>query len=362
MPLPAQVVYANLDKYRRAIVFSDLHGDADGFRAMLKQVSFDAGDALICVGDLLEKGDASLPLLRAVMELSHYGHVYAVAGNNDILLPDWEEGRISDLDIHRYMAAKTHTVLREMALELGMGWESIEQVQTLKAAISEQFAPELAFLKSMPHILETPHATFVHAGLSPGPLTQQSRDRCLTWNAFGKQPFPFAKRVIVGHWPASNYREHIVCVDPYENKATGVVSIDGGNNLNRWGQINYLVLQGTAMSFGRLDHHPKVRALQDQAPSTNSMTLGFPRTMVEVRRVGAPHSRCYFPALDREMDIPNEQLYHYKGRQYCFNFTTHRLGVQAGDVLSCCALEPQGMLAIRQGIVGYYRGQYQPLP
>ena len=91
------------------------------------------------------------------------------------------------------------------------------------------------------------------------------------------------------------------------------------------------------------------------------MAQSLAKTLVEVRQAGPTESRCFLPALGRELSIPNDQLYRYKGRQYCANRPDYRLAVQAGDVLSCCALEPQGMLAIRQGVVGYYTGPYRPL-
>ena len=360
MSQPALVARADLSSYRRAIVFSDLHGDDQGFCALLEETGFGPGDALVCVGDLLEKGDASLPLLRRVMALARYGHVYAVAGNNDVLLPEWEQGLVSDEDVLQYMTAQPQTILREMARELGLGWADLAAVRALKAAIQAAFAPELAFLRALPHILETHQAVFVHAGLAPGPLTAQDREQCLTWKAFGSETHPFARRVVVGHWPACNYCTGIVSSDPYENEATGVLSIDGGNNLNRWGQINYLVIEGETLTAGRLDHHPRCRRWQTR-PLSRPCGAALPRTLVEVRQAGPAESRCFLPALGRELTIPNDQLYRYKGQQYCASRVDYRLEVQAGDVLSCCALEPQGMLAIRQGVVGYYTGPYRPL-
>ena len=168
--------------------------------------------------------------------------------------------------------------------------------------------------------------------------------------------------MIVGHWPCSNYYQPIVSVAPYWNRDTNVLSIDGGNQLNRWGRINYLVLDGAEPECHGLDLYPKVRALTPQAASEDPLTLEFPRTLVELRETGPVETRCYFPELDRELTIPSKQIYSYKGQTYCWNLTTYRLPVQAGDVLSCCALEPQGMLAIRGDTVGYYEGPYEPLP
>lgn len=362
MSQTATVAHASLDRFRRTIVTSDLHGDLAGFRALLQKSGFSSKDALVIVGDLLEKGPQSFSLLRAVMELAQGGNVFVLAGNNDLLLSEWGRGEASDEDVWRYLRTRDTSVLMDMARALEHRWDTLEDVQALKAAVWAAFQPELRFLDALPHILDTKQFTFVHAGLGPGPLTEQDYEFCLTAKAFGRQTHRFEKPVIVGHWPCSNYYQPIVSVAPYWNRDTNVLSIDGGNQLNRWGRINYLVLDGAEPECHGLDLYPKVRALTPQAASEDPLTLEFPRTLVELRETGPVETRCYFPELDRELTISSKQIYSYKGQTYCWNLTTYRLPVQAGDVLSCCALEPQGMLAIRGDTVGYYEGPYEPLP
>ncbi len=359
MGAKAVVKYASLGKYRRVIAVSDLHGDNDGFLGMLKQADFGEKDALVIVGDILEKGEQSLPLLRTVVRLAKAGNLYMVAGNNDTIFTEWYSGEVSDEDIRAYMNARERIVLREMADKLGMDYQTLSEVQALKAAIKEHYAAEISFLDSLPHILDTEYFTFVHAGLKPGPLTEQDRDYCLTATHFGAQTHRFEKPVIVGHWPASNYQNGIVNVNPYFNWDTNVISIDGGNNLKRWGQINYLVLQQDKIECGAFNHMPQFIALDDQEASKDPLTLEFPRTEVEIIREGETETVCFVPALNREMTVPKGELYTYKGKRYRYNMTTYRLPVKAGEVLSCCAVEPQGVLAMRDGIAGYYTGRYE---
>lgn len=359
MSVKAVVQYADLSRYARTIVLSDIHGDNDGFLGTLHQVGFGPEDALVIVGDILEKGEHSLELLRTVVRCAQAGNVYMVAGNNDTIFTEWYHGEVSDENIHEYMNRRRDITLREMALELGMGWETLEEVRALKAAIREHYAGELSFLDALPHILETKHFTFVHAGLAPGALTEQDRDYCLTVQHFGRQAHRFEKPVIVGHWPASNYSESIVNVNPYFNRDTNVISIDGGNSLKRWHQINYLILRGEQIEAGAYDDMPRFRALDSQEASQDPLTLEFPRTEVEVLREDGEESVCYVPALGREMRVANDRLYTYEGKRYCFNLTTYRLPVKAGEVLSCCDVEPEGLLSKRDGIVGYYTGRYE---
>ena len=88
MDIKATVAHAELDRYRRAIVVSDLHGDNRGFSAMLRQTGFGEQDALVIVGDILEKGEESLELLRSVMRCAEKGNVYMTEGNNDTIFPN----------------------------------------------------------------------------------------------------------------------------------------------------------------------------------------------------------------------------------------------------------------------------------
>lgn len=359
MSKKAVVAYADLNQYERTIVTSDIHGDHEGFLRMLRQAGFSSRDALIIVGDILEKGRHSLELLRTVMRYVQAGNVYMVAGNNDVIFSEWYHDEVEDEAIYQYMNACENITLQEMAQELGMGWQTLDEVRTLKKAIQKYYAAELAFLDSLPHILETEHFTFVHAGLKPGPLTEQDRDYCLTAKSFGTQTHRFEKPVIVGHWPASNYRDMIANVNPYFNRETNVISIDGGNSLKRWYQINYLILRQDKIEIGAYDDMPRFRALDSQEASKNPMTLEFPRTEVKVLKEGEKESVCFLPVLGREMTVPNDQLYVYKKKRYRYNLTTYHLPVQAGEVLACCGTDPQGLLAKRDGIVGYYTGRYE---
>ena len=359
MDIKATVAHAKLDRYRRAIVVSDLHGDNRGFSAILRQTGFGEQDALVIVGDILEKGEESLELLRSVMRCAEKGNVYMTAGNNDTIFSEWYGGWVTDEEVLSYMKSHENITLREMARELGMKWDTLDEVRALKTAVRERYAAEIAFLDSLPHILETEHFIFVHAGLKPGPLTEQDMEYCLTVKEFGVQPHRFEKPVIVGHWPASNYCKTIVNVNPYFNRGTNVISIDGGNSLKRWHQINYLILRGETMETGAYDDMPLLCALEDQEASENPLTLEFPRTMVEVLRDDGAESVCFVPALGREMTFADGQLYSYKGKRYCFNMTDYRLPVRSGEILSCCDVEPQGILAKKDGIVGYYTGRYE---
>lgn len=354
----AVVQYAALNRYDRVIVISDIHGDIAGFLGVLNKVGFTQKDALVIVGDILEKGAHSLDLLETVVEYSKAGNLYMVIGNNDSLFSDWYSGESSDADMLWYLNSRSSSVILDMARRLDMPYQTMEDVKALKGRIREYFGEEIRFLDQLPHIIDSEMATFVHAGIQPGSLEEQERDYCLTAAAFGRQTVPFDKPVIVGHWPASNYSGTIINVNPYFNSDTKVISIDGGNSMKTWGQINYLILENGNIQTGYYDDLPKIKALDAQKEAAEPLTLIFPNTLLEVVEAQESTSVCYFPYLNRELRIANQTIYPYKGKQYCQDFTTYDLPVEAGETLSYCGAAEGGILVKRDGIVGKYSGKY----
>ena len=81
--MKARVRYERLTQYKRVIALSDIHGDFDGFHGLLQALRFSPEDALVIVGDIVEKGPNSLKLLRYVMaSVMHLGS--AACGCYDI--------------------------------------------------------------------------------------------------------------------------------------------------------------------------------------------------------------------------------------------------------------------------------------
>lgn len=354
----AKVKYVDFSKYNRVIAISDIHGDDEGFLNVLQQVEFSKNDALVIVGDILEKGDYFLRLLRIVMDYAEQGNVYVIAGNNDIVLLEWYAEEASDENILRYMSAR-NTVLRDMADELGLSYGTIEEVRILKEEIRKKYHREIEFLDNLPHIIESDIATFVHAGIQPGSLEEQDYEYCLTAKAFASEPYFFEKPVVVGHWPASNYCDTIIDVKARCDYAKNIFSIDGGNSMKSWQQINYLIFEDGEMKSGFYEHLPQVRVLEEQAALDNPVSLIFSNTQIEVKEQLEHTCICYVPYFDKEMEFANDRIYQYKGGTYCYDFTTYRLPVKAGEVVSFCEETNDGILVKRDGIVGEYVGRYE---
>ena len=356
----ATVQKVDFSPYRRTIAISDIHGDCEGFDGVLQKVGFSDEDALVIVGDILEKGDHSLELLQRVKELARKGNVYMVLGNNDTAFRHLYADFFTDKDICWYMNSGKKTVLIEMADALHMPYATEADIEALKIAIRENYSEEYDYLESVPHIIDSNLAVFVHAGLESDDLYRQNPQYCMAAPAFSRQTHHFEKMVVVGHWPATNYCETIIDANAFYKEATNVYSIDGGNSMKSWQQINYLILRNDGtVENGYYDAQPKIRVEEAQAATDQPLTLVFPNTLLEIREQKEDCSICFVPHLQQEMSVPNNRIYHYGGKAYRWDYTNYHLPVAAGEVVSFCGEMDGEILIKREGIVGKYRGEYK---
>ncbi|HUU46023.1 MAG TPA: metallophosphoesterase [Acidobacteriota bacterium] len=130
--------------YRRTIVVGDIHGCWDEFRRLMELAGFGEGDALVTVGDFLDRGPGSWEIGRFLRETSN---AFSVIGNH--------ERRVAG-------------VVR------GTSRPAWSQKQSLSMIPEAEHADWAAWLESLPAVIETPHAIITHARLDPArPLTDQ---------------------------------------------------------------------------------------------------------------------------------------------------------------------------------------------
>lgn len=66
--------------YRRTIVVGDIHGCWDEFRRLMTLAGFGEGDALVTVGDFLDRGPGSWEIARFLRETTN---AFSVIGNHE---------------------------------------------------------------------------------------------------------------------------------------------------------------------------------------------------------------------------------------------------------------------------------------
>jgi diadenosine tetraphosphatase ApaH/serine/threonine PP2A family protein phosphatase len=173
---------------RRTIVVGDIHGCYDELTELLDRVALGADDRVVAVGDLVVKGEKN----REVLDLfSSDARFSAVIGNHDrALLRHW---------------------LREQKTQKKAQKKARKELKPDRARY-------LAYLASLPAMIDLGTHLVVHAGLRPGvPLSEQSiedltelrtlgLDRTSRFGVPWYDVYDGRQIALFGHWPASEPR------------------------------------------------------------------------------------------------------------------------------------------------------------
>lgn len=172
----------------RTIVVGDLHGCYLELLSLLERVGFGQEDRLVCVGDLIVKGELNREVLELFIEDARFS---SVLGNHDrAVLRHWRGEAVT---------LKPSQAKCRAELEPGR----------------ERYA---AFLSSLPLMIDLGTHLVVHAGLRPGvALEEQAVEdltelRTLGPDRTNREGVPWyevydgAKTVLFGHWPAAEPR------------------------------------------------------------------------------------------------------------------------------------------------------------
>src|SRR5947199_340047 len=169
----------------RTVVVGDVHGCYDELVALLEKVALKSSDRLVCVGDLIVKGEKNREVLDLFMRDARFS---SVLGNHDRALLERWKGERTELK----------PAQEKCLAELEDG--------------RERYA---AFLGSLPAYIDLGSHVVVHAGLRPDvALDEQSIEdltelRTLGPDRTSREGLPWyevydGERIaLFGHWPAS---------------------------------------------------------------------------------------------------------------------------------------------------------------
>ena len=356
----AVVIHPNFPPGRRIVAVSDIHGNLPFFRALLDKIALTPEDILVLVGDLLEKGQESLTLLRYVMDLCRTHTVYPLCGNCDGLVYRFFKGDELDRRFFSfYLPQHPESTLRQLARE--GGFDQTEDLPRLRADLRAAYPEEHRFLSRMPTVLETEHLVFVHGGVpSLEHMDQLERWRCMKNDDFLGQGHAFDKWVIVGHWPVTLYRPDIQSAAPILLPGRRIASIDGGCVLKLDGQLNALILpqeDSKDFTWTAWDGLPTATALDGQEPSADPLNIRWGRSAVEVLEEGEELSLCRHLETGRTLYILNQYLRTGPNGVWCEDSTDYRLPVSSGDELTLVARTKTGFLCKKDGVTGWYYGR-----
>lgn len=360
----AVVAHPDFKPGGRIIAVSDIHGNLPFFQALMDKIGLTPEDNLILLGDMLEKGRDSLPLLRLLMDMSRTHNLYPVCGNCDeLVLNFFETDRLDGRFFSSYLPRHPESAIRQMARE--GGFEQLEDLPRLRADLRAAFPAERAWLNTLPTVLETDRLVFVHGGVpSLEGIENLERWRCMKNDNFLGQGLSFDKWVIVGHWPVTLYDEHIPSAAPIFTRDRRIISIDGGCVLKLDGQLNALMLPSADsenFSWTSWDGLPTAVALDPQESNTDPLNIRWGRSALELLEEGEELSLCRHLETGRKLYVLTEFLRRDGSRLWCEDSTDYRLPVAPGDVLTVVRRISAGTLCKKDGVTGWYFGRLSNL-
>lgn len=357
------VKHIDLPADRRVFAVSDVHGNLDYLKGLLNKISFTTDDILILLGDLIEKGPQSIETLQYIMELCKNHTVYVLRGNCDRLL--FDDG-LPDEWLFRYRHSwGGNMIMNEFSSRLNIPIHCVEDVAILRDAAKQAFPEEFSFLMHMPVILESEHYIFVHGGI-PGEDSLNDSSALKPWECmknddFVNQGHRFRNKwCVVGHWPATLYRENWPCANPLISANQQIVSIDGGCVIKRDGQLNALCLPAVPaadnFSWIAYDALPTAVAMDAQPPSKDSINIRYGDNKLELLTRGHEFCTCRHLSSGRIIDILSRDIWENERGIFCEDSTDYLLPVQPGDTLSIIEKTSRGWLAKKDGVTGWYTG------
>ncbi|MBS3648604.1 metallophosphoesterase [Pseudaminobacter sp. 19-2017] len=187
----------------------DVHGCLDELLSLERAIVADGKDLparklIIMLGDYVDRGPASSQVLEHLIAPAPAGFErICLAGNHEVMMLDYIDGRLGLADWMSMGAAATlhsYGIDQERLVQVYRSSRQVDEV--IRKAIP---APHVAFLRSMPILVEAPRFIFVHAGVRPElDIAQQTDDDLvLIRSEFYKHSAQLKKYVVHGHTPTA---------------------------------------------------------------------------------------------------------------------------------------------------------------
>lgn len=190
----------------RIYAIGDIHGRADLLKLLLSRIDSDlaknpvANAVQIFLGDYIDRGPDSAPVIDLLIERSHDHHVICLKGNHELAISEFlENPRVLSNWVH-YGALPT---LTSYGLKPALKASSEEQTELANELRRVMPASHNQFFAGLKLSYTCGDFFFVHAGVRPGTPLACQRDEDLLWirEDFLLHEEPFEKIIVHGHTP-----------------------------------------------------------------------------------------------------------------------------------------------------------------
>jgi len=190
----------------------DIHGCLDALLALEDVIAADAATlpgrkVMVMLGDYVDRGPASAQVIDHLIAPPPAGlERICLAGNHELAMLDYLEGRCGRFPWLRIGGESTllsYGIDHRRLVEICREDRQVDD--TIRKSIPET---HLAFLRTLPVLVETARYLFVHAGLRPGVALDKQTDEDLVSirKAFYERAHLMTRYVVHGHTPVEEAR------------------------------------------------------------------------------------------------------------------------------------------------------------
>ena len=391
----------------RLIAVSDIHGYVHYLQGLLEKIRFSPQDALVIIGDLIEKGPESLATVRFVLDRIARGYRVSVSMGNvemsrlaDLIGTDPESDK-RFLHVLQYdQNVWKRGLFLDMMDELGISPDSVVSdntpgerissdstssnkasdsriapygtsskpscrisVPALKQALLTRYQREINWLWNLPTVLTAGNFIFAHAGVPTDDLAllrEADAWECLKRDAFLHENVRFTRYIVTGHWPVTLYRSDIDNMSPICDAEKRIVAIDGGCALKAGAQLNALILPSDALDMSRArfecyDDFPVITAGHPQEGRAATIHMRYFDCSVDVLEEIDDLVRLRHLSTGQIFLAPKYLLYYRPGKPtQCDDYSNALLEIHLGDRLSVVRETSIGRIVKKNGELGWY--------
>lgn len=347
-----------LDKSKRILCISDIHGGIDLLKELLIKVGFSNNDYLFIIGDIIEKGPKSLETLQYVMQLSKLDNVYVLIGNNDFALINI----LNDEKIDKYpnYLKKCNSIYHDFEKIFNIKINNKEEILKINKLIRTNFMEEINFILNLPTIIETDKLLFAHASITDyNNLENLDYKEVTKYDYFMRKDFFLPKRLIVGHYPSVAYCDKQCTLRPIANRIKNIVSIDGGYTAKIGGQLNCYIIENEQTlndSYEYVDDLEEVKALIDNKGKLPTVLAIWDREDFQVIEKKEKYSICKI--IDNIVEIPNDFVYFQDNKYYCADFTNEILPITKNEIIKLVIEYDDYFFCKKDDILGFVKKEY----
>lgn len=363
-----KIRHLNIDESKRIIFVSDIHGDINTFKKGLEELEFCENDYLFIIGDMYEKGEKGLNLETARFMIDFHKNnknVYPMAGNCDevlrFIIPEDQKNKFL-----YYVNKKKKSIINDIADEMNYKISDDMNVSDFVNRVQQQYAQLYEFMDSLDDVIFiNDKLVLVHGGIDDIDNIPEISLPLLKYDRFYELSGIQKKLMIVGHYPTRNYRSDIACVNPIFDFRKKIISIDGGNQLVKGGQINFVVLDSlNSMKFSYIyvDHYPKyiMKESVDYVENSSNFNIIFGDNEVEILATDLDFYYIKHKSTNQMMWVHNSFVYKddKTNKTYCYDGCNQFISVRKNDEISIIKKAMPYSLIKRQGYIGLIETKY----